>query len=149
MDGFSAAVFSFCTWCFSFLFFPPLCLVILGLFSASGFLSYLVFFTLAWYFFFVFYLCEIDFLTTAIIVQGPPGLPGLKGDPGSKGEKVSAPSFCRVCLCAVSFPRFEIGGKKLWSHRFSLDDSSWAQIFWNFAADWKQIFFFNYKTTPL
>lgn len=73
--------------------------------------SYLIWFSSPWLdiFSLSFISVKLIFLTTAIIVQGPPGLPGLKGDPGSKGEKVSAPSFCRVCLCAVSFPRFEIG----------------------------------------
>ena len=32
-------------------------------------------------------------LTSAVVVQGPPGLPGLKGDPGSQGEKVSEALF--------------------------------------------------------
>ena len=32
-------------------------------------------------------------LTSAVVVQGPPGLPGLKGDPGSKGEKVGVAFF--------------------------------------------------------
>lgn len=71
--------------------------------------NFTILLVLSWVLFFFFVrLCENWFLTSVIVLQGPPGLPGLKGDPGSKGEKVSvalsSSSDCRL----VSFLIFDI-----------------------------------------
>lgn len=85
--------------------------------------NFTVLLVLSWvlfsFFFFFVRLCENWFLTSVIVLQGPPGLPGLKGDPGSKGEKVSvalsSSSDCRL----VSFLIFDIGDNPIIRERNS------------------------------
>lgn len=66
------------------------------------------------------------FLTCAVVVQGPPGLPGLKGDPGSKGEKVGVGTYYCVRLHGGFIsPNMKWADKQKYLHWKEL----WAVIF--------------------
>lgn len=97
------------------------------------------------------------FLTCAVVVQGPPGLPGLKGDPGSKGEKVSVGTYYCACLHGGFIsPYMKWADKqtyKQWKEVWAVifvqvrcaNSSSVAHMFDNIATDYKQIFILECK----
>lgn len=133
--------FSFPLYRFHFLFLSPSRLIFYLKFSILLLFShpFLTFFSLSslWNW----------FLTCAVVVQGPPGLPGLKGDPGSKGEKVGVGTYYCACLHGGFISPYMKWadkqtykqGKELWSVIFvqvrCANSSSQSHKFDNFATD--------------
>lgn len=133
--------FSFPLYRFHFLFLSPSRLIFYLKFSILLLCShpFLTFFSLSslWNW----------FLTCAVVVQGPPGLPGLKGDPGSKGEKVGVGIYYCACLHGGFISPYMKWAdkqtfkqwKELWAVIFvqvrCANSSPEADMFNNFATD--------------